>query len=108
MVLRDMLHAYWEDYDCTLDYYMFHLFFSMIAKEYPEAISAMPYGSSQRSISLMHNWGKTFKQTSWDRLTSKVSFHKLSYRVDEEVKMKKDSYYSYIVNSTHFKGSSMP
>ena len=26
MVLRDMLYAYWKDYDCLLDYYMFHLF----------------------------------------------------------------------------------
>ena len=38
-VLREMLYAYWKDYDCVLDYYMFHLFFSMIAKEYPEEIA---------------------------------------------------------------------
>lgn len=36
MVLREMLYAYWKDYDCTLDYYIFHLFFAMISKEYPE------------------------------------------------------------------------
>ena len=47
MVLRDMLHAYWNDYDCTLDYYIFHLFFGMVAQEYPEQISRMPYGFSK-------------------------------------------------------------
>lgn len=30
MVLREMLYAYWKDYDCVLDYYIFHLFFAMI------------------------------------------------------------------------------
>lgn len=44
IVLRDMLYAYWKDYNCTLDYYIFHLFFSMLSKEYPEEILAMPYG----------------------------------------------------------------
>jgi hypothetical protein len=34
MVLREMLYAYWRDYDCVLDYYIFHLFFAMISKEY--------------------------------------------------------------------------
>ena len=36
MVLRDILYAYWKDYDCTLDYYIFHLFFALISEEYPE------------------------------------------------------------------------
>ena len=98
MVLRDVLFAYWKDYDCTLDYYMFHLFFAMVAKEYPEKVSAMPYGSSQRSIALMHHWNDPFRQEVWDRHTSKVSFHKLSYRVDGETQKKNNSYYHYIVN----------
>ncbi|MCM1107637.1 MAG: capsular polysaccharide synthesis protein [Clostridium sp.] len=29
LVLRDMLYAYWRDFDCVLDYYIFHFFFSM-------------------------------------------------------------------------------
>lgn len=60
MVLRDMLYEYWKDYDCTLDYYIFHLFFTMVAKEYPEEVAAMPHGSSQRSTALMHNMGNPF------------------------------------------------
>jgi len=55
MTLRDMLFAYWKDYNCTLDYYMFHLFFAMVAKEYPEQIAAMPYGYSMNSLVLLHH-----------------------------------------------------
>lgn len=55
MVLREMLFAYWRDYDCVLDYYIFHLFFAMISKEYPEQMAAMPYAQSQRSLVLLHH-----------------------------------------------------
>lgn len=97
MVLRDMLYAYWKDYDCTLDYYIFHLFFSMLSKEYPEEIAAMPYGQSMNSLVLLHHLGEKFDLIKWEKLTSKVSFHKLAFRVDENVKNNKENYYNYIL-----------
>ena len=97
MVLREMLYSYWKDYDCTLDYYIFHLFFSMISKEYPEDIAKMPYGYSPDSLALLHHWGENFDQQKWDNLTSKVGFHKLAFRVNENVKDNKENYYNYIL-----------
>lgn len=99
MTLRDMLFAYWKDYNCTLDYYIFHLFFALVAKEYPKKIAAMPYGSSQRSIALMHHLGDTFNKEKWDKLVSKVSFHKLSFRLSDDIKNNKDNYYNYVLKS---------
>ncbi len=99
MVLRDMLYAYWKDYDCTLDYYIFHLFFAMISKEYPEQMVAMPYAQSQRSLVLLHHWGEKFDQKKWDKLTSRVCFHKLAFRTKDSVKANRDNYYNYILNT---------
>lgn len=97
IVLRDMLYAYWKDYSCVLDYYIFHLFFAMISKEYPEQMLAMPYGQSQNSIALMHNWEKSFNQKKWEHLTERVCYHKLSHRVEDSVKGDKDNYYNAII-----------
>lgn len=97
IVLRDMLYAYWKDYNCTLDYYIFHLFFAMISKEYPEQITAMPYGQSQKSLALLHHWGEKFEQKKWYKLTSQVCFHKLAFRVGENVTKDKENYYNYIL-----------
>ena len=105
MAVRDMLYAYWKDFDCTLDYYMFHPFFEIVAREYPEQVGKMPYGSSQRSIALMRHWNEPFNQEQWDKLVSKVAFHKLSHRVSEELKNNKGNYYNYIVK---FNGSCVP
>ena len=96
-VLREMLYAYWRDYDCVLDYYIFHLFFAMISKEYPEQMAAMPYAQSQRSLVLLHHWGEKFDQRKWDKLTSEVCFHKLAFRVREDIKKDKENYYNYIL-----------
>ena len=99
MVLRDMLYSYWKDYDCVLDYYIFHLFFAIISKEYPEQIAAMPYGQSQNSLVLLHHWGEKFEQKKWDKLTENVCFHKLAFRTKDCVKATRDNYYNYILNT---------
>lgn len=98
IVLRDMLFAYWKDYDCTLDYYIFHLFFALISKEYPETIANMPYGQSMNSLMLLHNWNERFNQQKWDKLISNVCFHKLAFRIGEDVINNKNNYYNYILS----------
>ena len=98
IMLRDMLYAYWKDYDCTLDYYIFHLFFSMLSKEFPEKILGMPYGQSMDSLALLHHWGEKFDQKKWDRHVANVSFHKLAYRVNENVVENKENFYNHILS----------
>ena len=98
LVLRDMLFEYWKDYDYTLSYYIFHLFFSMLREVYPDQIAAMPYGYSGNSLVLGHHWRESFKQENWDKLTSYVSFHKLVHNVKKEVMEGNGSYYNYIIN----------
>lgn len=99
MTLRDMLMAYWRDYDCTLDYYIFHLFFWGMVKAYPKEIAGMPYAYSGDALLLMNHWGEEYEELKWKLLTSKSCFHKLSARpgkamADNTV----DSIYRRIVN----------
>ena len=98
MVLREMLYAYWRDYDCVLDYYIFHLFFAMISKEYPELMQQCRMGRA-RSLVLLHHWGEKFDQRKWDRLTSEVCFHKLAFRVSQNVKGDKSNFYNHFCHS---------
>ena len=98
MVLRDMLYAYWKDYDCTLNYYIFHLFFAMLSKEYPEEMTAMPYGQSMNSIALLQNCGEKFELEKWENLTAKVSFHKLAFRMNDKIKNNKENFFNYILS----------
>lgn len=99
LVLRDMLFEYWKEYDCTLYYFIFHVFFSMIAKEYPEMISNMPYGYSVWSFTLENHWEEPFNQRKWDKLTSLVNFHKLYYRIGGNLKKGEGNYYHWILEN---------
>jgi hypothetical protein len=97
--LRDMLFAYWKEYNCTLDYYIFHLFFAMVAKEYPAQIAVMPYGYSMNSLVLLHHWCEPFDRRKWDKLTENVCFHKLAFRTGDEVKSNIENYYNHILEA---------
>ena len=98
MVLRDMLYAYWREHDCVLDYYIFHLFFSMLREVFPQEIAAMPYAYAPRSLALVHHWGERFDDTKWERLTEHVCFHKLTYMKDKVPAKVEGTYYEYILN----------
>lgn len=98
MVLRDMLYAYWREYDCVLNYYLFHLFFSMLREVFPEQIAAMPYAYAPRSLALVHHWGEPFDEAKWKRLTERVCFHKLTYMKDKVPAKVEGTYYEYILN----------
>ena len=93
-----MVHSSWRMVhgECLNIQFYFHLFFAMISKEYPEQMAAMPYVQSQRSL-VLHHWGEKFEQKKWDKLTSQVYFHKLAFRVGENVTKDRENYYNYIL-----------
>ncbi len=99
ITLRDMLFAYWRDYDVALEYYICHLFFDEVAKVYPEQIAKMPYGWSMPSISLGGHLHYRFKEEKWRQLTSQVHWHKMSYRKEKELRKDPDNYYNYIIKT---------
>lgn len=81
MVLRDVLTQYWRDYDCTLNYYMFHDFFYEIAKHFPEEIAAMPRKNRLLPLMVLERNG-IINNMEWLReLKKRCCFHKLNYRL---------------------------
>lgn len=97
MVIRDVLYKYWEDYDVVLDYFIFHLMFGRLEREYPEMISKMPYANSYQAIKLVYRWDKPFDKAVWEKFTAKVHFHKLTWRVKDSLKNDKGNYYNHLV-----------
>jgi len=92
-----MLLAYWKDYNCTVEYYIFHLFFNIASRRFPEEIKRMPRGNSFAFIQLGNRLSHKFDAAWWNKLTSEVSFHKLNYRIEEKSKSSRSNYYNYII-----------
>jgi hypothetical protein len=85
ILLREMLYEYWRRYDCVLDYHVFHLFFNMIAYKYSDEIKKMPLLNSYHCIELLKHLGEDSQPERLERFLSRVSIHKLSYRLNKKI-----------------------
>lgn len=99
VALRDMLYAYWKDYNCVLDYYIFHRFFNMIVEKHPTLLEEMPKRWSVPSLYLRDRIALDYNESWWNELTSHVCFHKLNYRKAESALKNKRSYYNYVIQA---------
>lgn len=96
-IVRALLYQYWRDYDCVVEYYIFHLFINQLAHKLPEILQTMPRGNAWSAIRLGDRLAEPFDAQQWDELTQRSCFHKLNYRKETDVK---NSYCSYIIE--HF------
>ena len=61
-----MLLAYWKDYNCTVDYYIMHLFFTMCLYAVPSIAESMPRENSYHSIMLNSVLAKDYNEDWWN------------------------------------------
>ena len=89
-----MLLAYWRDYDCVVDYYMFHLFIGMCLDAFPEINAQIPHENSYHSILLGSNLKNDFDVEWWQDVANHVFIHKLNYRKAKEAAENQQSFYN--------------
>ena len=98
LVLRDVLHQYWREYSVTLNYYMFHDFFYTIGLLYPKEIAAMPRKNRLLPLYLMQRMGDKYDTNWMEELTKRCCFHKLNYRLSNQVLNDGDNFYHAVLN----------
>lgn len=92
----DMLLAYWKDYNCTVDYYIMHLFISMCLNAVPSIAESMPRENSYHSIMLSSVLAKDYNEDWWNDVKAHVFLHKLNYRKADEAAKNPRSFYNEI------------
>ena len=94
----DMLVAYWRDFDCTIDYYMMHLFLEKALKASKGIENKMPKLNSRYCFLLGNSLKMDFDKGAWDDLIAHVSIHKLNYRKAEEASRNNNGYYWHVLD----------
>ena len=97
LILRDVLYRYWKDYSCTIQYYIFHLFFNKIASLYPQEITAMPRGNRAIALLLGDRLCKKYNGYEMEEILRRTCFHKLNYRIVQNVDISSDTFYAEII-----------
>ena len=97
--ILDMLLAYWKDFNCLVNYYVFHMFLGLNLKEYPKVAAKMPQENSFHSLLLGNALGRTYRENDWQELKEHVSIHKLNFRKAKEAMKNPKGYYNYITKN---------
>lgn len=92
LILRDMLYQYWNDYNCVVAYFIFHIFFAMIEQQMPEEIKKMPRKNNRYCFYLEHRLGDKFDEDWTKELINRSCFHKLSGRLWKEAEGKANTF----------------
>lgn len=97
LILRDLLYEYWRRYDCDVDYFIFHLFFCMIAEYHQEEIANMLKQSNGYPLALGSRLTERYDEVWYEKLCSYTSFHKLTYKLNRKAH-RYGTYYDVLIN----------
>lgn len=97
LLTKELLYAYWKDYNYLMDYYIFHFFFKMASKRYKKEWERIPLYNNHSPHTMQMELERDYTGERWAQLLRMSDFHKLNRYVD--FSKNKQSIYRYIVES---------
>lgn len=96
--VRDLLYLYWKEHNYLMDYFVFHLIFSLVVIEkYPQEYEDIPSYSNTPPHMMNYELLKTYTPERFEQLKKMASFHKLTHKLDFS-EAKSFTNYDYIVS----------
>ena len=96
-LLRELLYCYWNDRDRAVDYFLTHLFLTMVVEHYKEEADKMPIVSQVDAHVLASYIYDTFDERKYELLKQSTGFHKLSTRFEAEKLEKQGNFYDVVI-----------
>lgn len=96
MLTRDLLYAYWNDFDYLMDYFLFHIMFTMSTKRYAEEWEEMSTYNNHSPHVLMFELNKKYTKNRWEEIKQISPIHKLQRHIDYSDN--KESFYKFIID----------
>lgn len=93
-----LLLEYWQSNDSAIDYFIFHDFFQLAIESYPELWKNVVPTSNEMPHILLLRFGMRYDEKFYNNLLSQSCFHKLTYRVPDEIIADKGTIYNHIVS----------
>ncbi|GGD01206.1 capsular polysaccharide synthesis protein [Enterococcus wangshanyuanii] len=90
---RELLFTYWEKKNYLVDYYLFHIFFTIACEVYPEEYeNVSKYCNSIPHILLLELFS-SYDSKRFSEIKGMSSIHKLSYKFSSTDILKQDTFY---------------
>lgn len=94
--VRNMLIDYWKKCNRVCNYYIFHMFFMIVAEIKPEEWKKIPAYSCQPPHILQNELFDVYDKGRFNQLMEMSSIHKLSYKFAEEKFEQEDTVYQHL------------
>lgn len=92
---KDLLYKYWEDADYIVDYFLFHIIFTLATQKYIDEWEKIPMFENRAPHVLMFELEKDYSEERWKQIIRMSDIHKLTRHVCFEDNTK--SNYNYIL-----------
>lgn len=96
-VTLELLYEYWKKNNYLCDYFLLHMFFSMVTKEFAEEWNHVPYFSQVDNHLLSRELLNEFDLEKYERIKKLTNFHKLTYKLEIDKSLNKDTFYDKII-----------
>ena len=97
LTTRDLLFKYWKDNNYLINYYIFHMFFTMATKKYSGLWNKLPEYSNIPPHIMQHEFLEKYSKERFEELKKISSVHKLNHKIDRK-KLSENSLFEYIEN----------
>lgn len=77
---RDLLFDYWKNHKHLIHYFLFHMFFKMSAKAYPDEWQKVPYFLNWPPLEMQYFMYEEYSDERLKYFADRSDFHKLTYR----------------------------
>ncbi|MBP3817731.1 MAG: hypothetical protein J6H31_05450 [Butyrivibrio sp.] len=101
-LLQKMLFEYWKDYNYASNYYIYHIFGTIVNDFYKDEFESIPIVSQAQSHVLATYIYDEFNQEKYELLKETTGIHKLSTRFEDEKINKKGSFYDVVINQGNY------
>lgn len=97
LTTRDLLYKYWKEKDYPINYFIFHMFFTMATKKYPKIWDKVPKYSNIPPHTMQYEFLEGYNKERFEQLKDISSVHKLNHKINRE-NLAKNSLFEYIEN----------
>lgn len=98
---QNILYRYWKDNNTLIDYFIYHLIFTIVTKEFEEDWKNVPaFSNIDPHMLWFYAFYEKFDQKRFNQIKEMSNFHKLSYKFDEKL-LKEDSFYEHIIKGNY-------
>ncbi|MBQ2893217.1 MAG: capsular polysaccharide synthesis protein [Oscillospiraceae bacterium] len=97
MLTRDLLYEYWKRNDCAENYYIFHMFFAMAARQYPEDWKMVPVYNNHAPHTLQFELDREYEPDRWTDILKMSVIHKLNRYIRQEEQ--NPTFYRHIIET---------